>query len=339
MIRRKELLSNLYDGVEKNGALAEIEKKELNFEADLFMVMHCYFSKLKINSRNYTRRTVRGYNGRERKIYSDNQRNVALAETQQFLAMLIIASGKHSLESITAYAGKIKGLYYDGGEQDLSKDEEDDPARQLEKGISGLAAAYYYYQSKGYSVIISSPAMDANQGIDLFLADTKRMRHDHVVEQKFDFKNMKTLDETPSALRPYITIVQVKCHADKTGRESKELIYSPQLLADYVEKINHHRLIKYYEKRFGSAGENPHGESGENGDKWEDFEEKFRELEFPQTVKIEDLEIPSGFCARYIDLKMKDAKELIDSAGVADRGWNDIHQERVIGRAIYPVKR
>jgi len=160
------------------------------------------------------------------------------------------------------------------------------------------------------------------------------MRHDHVVEQKFDFTNIKTLDETPSALRPYITIVQVKCHADKTGRESKELIYSPRLLADYVERINHHRLKKFYEKKSGHKDWQKNNNGG-----WDDFDEQFKELEFPETVKIEELEIPSGFCARYIDLKFKDAKELIDARGEPDRGWTDIHQERVIGEAIYPAKR
>jgi hypothetical protein len=249
--RRKKFVETLYEGVDKSLLLSYSEKRQLKFDVDLFVIFHNFYERVLFEIDRFDQNSFRIPAEQYRKITSQNLDNKASAEAQQYIAMALITNGRFSIEQMRARSREIQTLYPIPNGESVEREfhQEQNPEEVIKKGIYGLTAAYFYYQKKGYRVLFPNPSVDANQKIDLFLIKTDEM--DSRQRAKFfkvDFEKIQDIEKIPKSLRSFITLVQIKCHGDKSGRKSSEIVYKKDYIQEVAESINQEVIKNNFEK-------------------------------------------------------------------------------------------
>jgi hypothetical protein len=155
-----------------------------------------------------------------------NERNISLAQMQQYLAMSIIRNPKENYPLFEESVERLKRIYNFPNQQSVS----------LEGGVLGLVGAYHFYQEQGYKVLFATPETDASKQTDLYIVAWGKLAQEGNKE-KLAKEGIEEINNLPLTIRKEASKVQVKCHANK-DRPTKEIIFDLMTNSAYASEAN-----------------------------------------------------------------------------------------------------
>jgi hypothetical protein len=184
----------------------EKRKDDLKYKVILFSFLHNLSDDLLRDMSNGSN----AKNGQAEK--RKNERNVNLAQMQQYLAMSLVRNPKENYPLFDESVAKLKKIYNFPDQQGAS----------LEGGVLGLVGAYHFYRRQGYKVLFATPETDASKQTDMYLVVWGMLNPEE--KEKLSQEGIEKINDLSLDIRSRVSKVQVKCHANK-DRPTKEIIF------------------------------------------------------------------------------------------------------------------